>query len=123
MARMPSCDAGDRMFMIAREREHRRIGGGKEEDRDEDQARGGAEFRPAHEPGEQRDRLEALVRRLTAMRPRRAPAGCVGMRHARLHRHGTGRAMPAGDAAAGRYGDLADALGRKVDHLARPFPW
>ena len=121
MARMPSCDDGVRMFMIAREGEHRRVGGGQKEDRDEDQARGRAQFRPAHEAGQRTRRvLEALV--LAGCARCTARGGRLDrlfeMRHARLHPIAGGK-QPASriTRAASASRCLANALGGQVDDL------
>ena len=53
----------------ARQREHRRVGGGEEEDDDQDQAGNGAELGPAHGLGQRRCLRQPLV----------APGRCVGV--------------------------------------------
>ena len=86
----------------AREGEHRRVGGGQEEERDEDEARGGAEFRPAHQP---RGRAMTFFRRSSGAVPIAAAGSAhrlFEMRHARLHRD-SGKTQPADDPRAARH--------------------
>ena len=66
MARMPSCAAGARMFITPASVNIERVGGGQEEDGDEDEARRRAEFGPAHDAGRERIVLQSLVRRAPA---------------------------------------------------------
>ena len=79
MARMPSCDAGARMFMMPASVNIDASAVERKKMRDEDEARGGAEFRPAHDAGGQGGRLQAFVRRAPASTADEPQIhGCVG---------------------------------------------